>query len=142
MRVAALLALVLLLSGCDGGSDGTSGAEDVVRAWSEALNADDDEAAADLFAPGARVTQGGVTLRLRTHEDAVQWNEALPCDGKIVDLETKNDTVTATFLLADSATTPCDGPGQEATALFTIKDGKITAWQQAGGAPAPGGDVV
>jgi hypothetical protein len=36
----------------------------IVRAWSQALNTNDNEAAAELFAPGARVVQPGVDARL------------------------------------------------------------------------------
>lgn len=139
--LVGLCACLVLLAGCAGGGESSS-AEEVVRAWSKALNAGDNDRAADLFASGAKVSQGDVTIRLETHEDAVRFNAALPCDGTIVNLETKDDTVTATFLLSDSETAPCDGPGQEATALFTIRDGKIVSWQQVAGVAEPPGDAV
>ena len=53
MRVLLLLlgvAAAALVAGC--GSSSPS-AESVVRAWSQALNSDDNKRAADLFAPGA-----------------------------------------------------------------------------------------
>ena len=79
--VAASLAAVALLAGCGSGAPST---ESVVRAWSQALNDDDNERAADLFAPDAQVVQSGHELTLRTHADAVAWNASLPCSGKIV----------------------------------------------------------
>ena len=141
MRSAAtLLALTVALGGCVGA--GTASPEEVVRSWSEALNADDNDGAADLFAGGAEVVQAGKSYRLSRHEEAVRWNAALPCDGKIVELEVDEDEVTAVFVLSDSNTTPCDAPGTRATAIFTVRDGKIVRWEQpSAGAPAPG-DVV
>ena len=130
MTRLSLAAVVLVLAGC--GTSGTS-PESVVRAWSEALNAGDNDAAAELFAPGAEIVQGGRAIRLETHDDAVAWNAALPCSGRIVELSTEGDTVTATFLLDDRSTSPCDAPGAEATAAFRIEDGKIVLWHQLDG---------
>lgn len=137
---AALLALALPLGGCGGG--GTASPEKVVRSWSEALNTDDNEGAADLFASGAEIVQAGKLYRLSRHDDAVRWNASLPCNGTIVELEVREDEVTAVFVLSDSKTMPCDAPGANATAVFTVRDGKIVRWEQTGAeAPAPG-DVV
>jgi hypothetical protein len=124
--IVAIVICAVLLGGCGGSRSD----EDVVRAWSTALNAGDNEAAADLFAPGAQVVQGGRTIRLATHDDAVAWNASLPCSGEIVEVETEGDTVTATFVLDDRTTSPCDAPGAQATAAFHIEDGKIVLWHQ------------
>jgi hypothetical protein len=128
MRRAALLVAVLsVLAGC-GGSQASP--EDVVREWSTALNADRNDAAADLFAAGAKVVQGGAELILSTHQDAVAWHEGLPCNGRIVGLDVDANVVRATFLLRDSQTVPCDGPGERVIAIFTVEGGKITRWEQ------------
>ena len=126
--------LLALLAGC-GGDDHSPAS--VVRAWSKALNAGDNQAAADLFAPGAQVIQGPVVLRLRTHADAVVWNAGLPCSGKIVALSTSGAVVTATFLLGNRPTSACDGPGHRATAVFRIRGGKIVLWHQVPNAEPP-----
>src|SRR5919204_5769979 len=123
----AAAVLLVLLAGCGGGK---ASPESVVRAWSKALNAGDNQGAADLFAPGAEVVQGPVVIRLRTHADAVVWNAGLPCSGKIVALSTSGATVTATFLLGDRPASACDGPGHRATAIFRIRGGKIVLWHQ------------
>jgi hypothetical protein len=111
-----------------------------VRAWSESLNAGDDEAAADLFAPGAEIVQGDSRARLNTHADAVLFNRSLPCSGRIVRVEEDDDGVTATFLLGDRPASACDAPGVEVRAFFRIEGGKITLWHQLPGSnadPAP-----
>src|SRR5262245_23842988 len=92
----AALALVLVLAGC--GASATS-PRDVVRAWARALRADDNEAAASLFATGAAVVQGDQLTYLRTHADAVRWNARLPCSGTIVSLRQNGSAATATFRL-------------------------------------------
>ena len=107
--------------------------EAVVRAWSAALNAGDNEAAADLFAPGALIVQAGVAVPLPGHAAAVQWNASLPCSGTIVDVEldVARRIVVAVFALGDRSTGPCNAaPGTLAAAAFLIENGKIVVWQQ------------
>jgi hypothetical protein len=135
VRILAALGLLIavLLAGC--GGTGAASPLSVVRAWSTAINRGDDEAAGALFAPGAVVVQAAETT-LGTHADAVRWNAALPCAGRIVGLSTDGNEVTATFVLGTRPGHVCDGPGQQAAAIFTIDHGKITLWHQV---PAPGG---
>lgn len=102
----------------------------VVRAWSRALNANDNERAARLFAPNARVVQPGVDVRLRTHALAVGFNDALPCAGRIVSISVHGDRATATFVLGTRPKHRCDGPGEKAAALFVVRQGKIVRWEQ------------
>ena len=130
--LAPLLAALLLLAGCGGGS---ASPESVVRAWSQSINSDDNEAAARLFAPGAEVIQGGRVVTLRTLAEALAWNRALPCSGKIVSISTKGEDATATFLLGDREESRCDGPGSTATAIVRVREGKIVLWHQTGGSP-------
>jgi limonene-1,2-epoxide hydrolase len=129
----------LVLAGC--GSTPPS-PESVVRAWSQELNQGDNEGAAKLFAPGAEVVQAGTTLRLDTRAQAVAWNAALPCSGKIVSIKTKGDTTTATFVLGDRRERKCDGPGERATAIVRVQKGKIVLWHQTSAATAPVGPAV
>jgi hypothetical protein len=108
-----------------------------VREWSDALNAGDNERAADLFAHGAQIVQGNDVYFLQTHEDAVDFNSALPCSGEIVDVKTDEDTTTATFLLGDRKKNSCDAPGQKAVAAFKVLGGKIVLWHQLPSPAAP-----
>src|SRR5437870_4598842 len=124
MRRAALwLLLALALAGCGGGSRSAVG---VVRAWADALGADDNERAAALFAPNATIVQGDQMIRLRTHRDAVRWNARLPCSGRIVSLTHDGSAVTATFRLGDRKRRSCGTPpGAEAIAILVVEHGRI-----------------
>ena len=135
MRLVPLIAaLAALASGC--GSTAPS-AESVVRAWSQALNSDDNVRAADLFAPGAEIVQAGQVVTLRTHAQAVRWNSRLPCSGRIVSIRSDGQTATATFELGDRRHSRCDGPGERATAIFRVVKGKIVLWHQTGSSGPP-----
>lgn len=123
----ALLLIALVLAGCGGGSPD---AEQVVRAWSDALNASDYEAAAALFADGAEIVQGPNAIPLRTQADARRFNEALPCSGRIVHVERNGDSATATFVLGNRPDSACDAPGAGAKLLVRVRDGKIVLWHQ------------
>jgi hypothetical protein len=136
-RVATALVLAGLAAGCGGGPPSP---ESVVRAWSESLNSGDNEAAASLFAPAAEVVQGRRFV-LETERDAIAFNASLPCSGTIVAIETRADTVTATFLLGDRPASRCDAPGAEVRASFRIRDGKIVLWRQLPGSRKRGQTV-
>jgi limonene-1,2-epoxide hydrolase len=126
-KAVAPLGAIVLLTGCGGGSPS---AESVVRAWSAALNQDDNNTAASLFAKGAEIVQNGRVLTLNTRHDALAWNSALPCSGRIVSIDSHGQTATATFVLGDRPHSKCDGPGQETTAIFKVVRGKIVLWHQ------------
>jgi hypothetical protein len=128
-----------VLAGC--GSTPPS-AESVVRAWSQQLNVGDNQGAAKLFAPGAEIVQAGTTLRLNTQAEAIAWNAALPCSGRIVSIKSSGNTTRATFILGDRQKSKCDGPGQKATAIVRVKNGKIVLWHQTSATPAPVGPTV
>lgn len=139
LRRALPLLFAVLAASCGGGPPTP---ESVVRAWNEAVNSGDNEAAARLFAPGARVIQAGRVYTLADRSDAVAFNAGLPCSAEIVAIETQGDTVTATFSLADRTTSRCDAPGVEVTAVFEISDGKIVVWEQLPGSePGPGDSI-
>ena len=127
LRTIAAFGAVALLTGCGSGSPS---AESVVRAWSAALNQDDNDTAGSLFAKGAEVVQNGQVLTLRTRHQAVVWNSLLPCSGKIVSIHSRGQTATATFLLGNRRHSQCDGPGQKTTAIFKVVHGKIVLWHQ------------
>jgi len=146
-RSAALLvALALAPAACTGdeeraGAPAPRTPEQVVREWSRQLNRGDDLAAADLFAMGARIEQSGFVLRIRTRQDAYDWNHGLPCSGSIVALDVRGNEATATFVLSDRETSPCDGPGAHVTAVFTVQAGKIVRFRQLEREAPPDGTV-
>jgi hypothetical protein len=129
----------MLAAGCGGGE---ASPDSVVRAWNQAVLAEDNEAAAELFAPGARIVQAGQAFTLETTADAYRFNAGLPCAAEIVAIEEQGETVTATFVLSDRETSRCDGPGAEVTVIFEIRDGKIVLWQQLPQEGPPPGESV
>ena len=133
MRQALALGAVLVVAAAGSGAAVATRAAatpaQVVRAWSKALNANDNEAAANLFAHNARIVEGNVSVPLVSHELAVEFNDSLPCAGKVVALDVAKDgSVTATFVLGHRPKHKCDGPGEKAAALFVVKHGKIVSW--------------
>lgn len=129
------MASVVALVACSGGEP--PGPEEVVRAWSRALNSGDNGAAADLFAIGARIEQSGLELTVRTRADALAWNRSLPCSGRIVEIETSGEDATATFLLGNRRTSRCDAPGGRVAAVFRVQEGKIVLFRQLPDETAP-----
>jgi hypothetical protein len=139
LRCALPVALAALaLTACGGGSPSP---ESVARAWSHAINMGDNNAAGDLFAPGAEVVQPDSVRRLDTHADAVAWNASLPCSGRILSVFSRGETVTVTFRLGDRQTSPCDGPGDRVRALFRVHKGKIVLFHQLATIPGSGPSV-
>ena len=134
-RIAILLA-ALLLAGC--GSHKAQSAEQVARSWSAALDRNDNEAAARLFADGARIVQNS-ELTLSTHADAVRWNASLPCGATIVSVSRRNAIdVLVVFSLEGRPQHACDSPEQKAAALFRVRNGKIVLWHQTDVPPQAG----
>jgi SnoaL-like domain len=126
VRLAAAFLLVLAAAACGGTSP-----EEVVRAWSDALNHGLNEEAGAFFAPDAVAVSGaGDEIVLRTRFDAVAFNASLLCQGKIIALSTEENRVTATFLLDMRGTFACPAPSTVDTAVFTVEDGKIVRWEQ------------
>jgi limonene-1,2-epoxide hydrolase len=108
----------------------------IVRAWSAALNRNDNAAAAKLFAPNARVVQGPLDVRLTTPRLSLAFNASLPCAGRIVRITVKGNRATATFVLGHRPRHTCSAkPGEKAAAVFVVRGGKIVLWEEV---PVPG----
>lgn len=135
MRWLAVVLVTLALAAPAAGALGPAAA---VRAWSAALDRDDNQAAADLFANGAVVVQNGRALVLSTRKLRVLWNSGLPCTGRITALTVKGNVADATFVLGNRKSSKCDGPGLKARAKFTVRRGKIVRWEQLPVVAAPG----
>jgi limonene-1,2-epoxide hydrolase len=132
-RLAALgaaLAVAAAGTGASLAASTTASPAAVVRAWSKALNANDNAAAGRLFAIDALVVQGTLDARIPTTALAAEFNDSLPCSGRIVRLTVKGEQVTATFVLGHRPKHTCTTPGQKAAALFVVVGGKIVAWEQ------------
>jgi limonene-1,2-epoxide hydrolase len=115
----------------------------IVRAWSAALNRNDNAAAASLFAPNAHILQGPLDVRLTSPQLALAFNASLPCAGKIVRITVSGNRATATFVLGHRPKHTCQAaPGEKAAAVFVVRSGKIVLWEEVpvpaknGGPPA------
>src|ERR1700745_2187737 len=103
----------------------------IVRSWSAALNANQNVAAAKLFAPNARGIQGPLDARLTSPELAVAFNASLPCAGRIIRITVRGNRATATFILGHRPKHTCSAkPGEKAAAVFVVRAGKIVLWEE------------
>ena len=137
-----LLLCAALLAGCGGGGGKEAAPPpptpaEIVRSWSVALNNGEDKKAAALFADGAKISQAGIEYTLINAAGRYEFNSGLPCSGQIVELHAIGGEVTATFVLGERTNHRCDAPGVKATAVFTIRNGRIVRFEQLA-APAPG----
>jgi limonene-1,2-epoxide hydrolase len=135
----ALLVLALAGSGAATAARSSASPAAVARAWSKNLNANRNVAAARLFAPNARVVQPGVDVVLSSRALAIGFNDSLPCAGRIVAVTVHGNRAVATFVLGQRPKHRCDAPGVKAAALFVVRGGKITLWQQVA-VPKPNAD--
>lgn len=141
--IAAVATATLLLAACGGGgAESTAGAEGgdraVIESWARALSAGDVEGAAGYFAIPSTAVNGGLRTEIRSREDAITFNESLPCGVELINARTDGEVTTATFELADRPGGDCgSGAGAEAATTFRIESGEIVEWQRVA---VPGGD--
>jgi hypothetical protein len=141
-----LLAAVMALSSCSGdsgnstatgpgeateaGLDGPGEDVEVIRSWAEALTESDIEAAAGFFAVPS-IAENGLTFEITTKDDALTFNESLPCGAELESTSAEGRFITATFLLTERpGAGPCPGSGNSAQTSFVIEDGAIAEWRR------------
>lgn len=125
-----MLAVAVASSGGATAARSSASPAAAARAWSKALNANDNVRAAELFAPNARIVQRTIDVRLTSRALAIAFNASLPCAGRIVAVTVHGNRAVATFVLGERPKHHCDGPGVKAAALFIVRGGKITLWEQ------------
>jgi hypothetical protein len=146
-RALALIGiLVLTLAGCgssDGGGDEIPGGADpaevqVIEDWADALREGDVEEASGYFEVPSLVQNGTPPLELDSEEDIRLFNESLPCGAKLIQAETEDDFIVATFELTERPGPGECGPGTGNTArtAFAIEDGLIVEWRRVPDEPA------
>ena len=157
LRLSAAAALAAAVIGCGTGdeetsttgeADGNQPAEEipggadpedvrVIDEWSDALREGDLEAAAEYFKVPSTAQNGTPPLRLRTRDDVIAFNEALPCGAELTKAENKGRFIVATFELTERPGAGECGPGTGGTAktAFVIEDGLIAEWVRAADDP-------
>jgi hypothetical protein len=126
-RPVAIALVALALGGC-GGSDSPPAPPDkeVIRGWLAALNAGDYVAAGSYFARNALIQQSEV-YRLRTRQEAEEFNRGLPCRADLGQVKDEGKTSIAVFHLRAGPGGPCHGSTR---VRFTIEGGKFKEWRQ------------
>jgi limonene-1,2-epoxide hydrolase len=106
----------------------------VIGAWVDALRGGDVEEAASYFAIPSVAENGPILVRIRTEDDAIAFNESLPCGAELIRAEGEGDFTTATFRLTERpGPGRCgSGVGETASTAFVIRDGKIVEWRRVG----------
>src|SRR6476660_7790742 len=89
----------------------------IVHAWSDKLNAGDNDGVAHLFKLPAIVVQN-YAFRFHTYAQIAEWHSYLPCAGHITSIKVKGRFATAVFRLGNRKGSPCDSPGTLAAAKF------------------------
>jgi hypothetical protein len=85
---------------------------------------------------------GPLLLRIHSTEEAVRFNESLPCGARLIRADSAGEFTTATFRLTERPGPGSCGPGTGSVARtsFVIRDGKIAQWRRVG-AGSGGGRV-
>ena len=130
-----LLALIAFGCGGDGDDDSEPSVDDdaaAITAWAETLAGGDASGAAQFFALPSVAENGLIEIQIETLEDAVAFNESLPCGAEVVSTEDGGDgTTIARFTLTERPGGNCGpGVGGSASTAFLIEDGKITEWRR------------
>ena len=141
-----LLAVGMALVACGGddsdeqeiSGDADPADVEVIKDWVDTLRSGDVEGAAEFFAIPS-VAENGILFEIEDSNDAVSFNEALPCGAELIGAESQGEFTTATFRLTErpGAGTCGDGVGETAQTAFVIEDGKIVEWRRVG---LPGGE--
>jgi len=137
MRVVSALAALVAVTACIApAAQPASPAEQlrmkqIVRLWSERLNAGDNAGVAKLFRLPATIIQA-TTYGFHTRKQLAEFHSLLPCSGHITSIVVKGRYATAVFELGDrgGAYARCESRGVLVAARFEIVGGKIVSWEQ------------
>ncbi len=115
--------------------------EQIIRGWNEAINGDDNEAAAAFFVEGATIEQSGKKFTIASKDIAVRWLSGFSCGARITSMEGSNGSVIVQLTLEERPNHTCGAPGVPAAVEFVLNDSKIHVWRQVAVA-IPGSDVA
>ena len=146
--VISIVALALIATGCGGDDeestttrqspaaepdvgDADPGDVEVISRWVDALRAGDTEEAAGYFAIPSTAENGPLLTKIDSKQDALAFNESLPCGAKLISARSEGDFTTATFRLTERPGGDCgSGTGGRASTSFEIEGGKIVEWRR------------
>lgn len=112
-------------------NDADPEAAKVIEEWSSALAEGDPEGAAKLFAIPSVAENGSILIPIESADDAIAFNETLPCGAILLRAKTAGEFINATFELTDRPGGDCgQGAGGTASTAFKIEDGKIVEWRR------------
>ena len=126
------------------GGHGSALARERRAGWSAALDRNDNEAAARLFADDAQSRAGRRARCCATMPTPCSGTRPCPAAGTITSSRRTSETdVLVVFRARRSARGHrCDGPGARAAALFRVRDGQIVLWHQTTVPPADEGSTI
>lgn len=112
---------------------------EVITSWIGRLSDGDVKGAAELFALPSVAENGSLVTRIETREEALAFNDSLPCGAEVTAAATTGEFTTATFRLTERPGGGCgQGVGGTAATSFVIKDGRIAEWRRVGTDSDPG----
>ena len=79
-------------------------------------------------------SENGTTLEIRSEQDAIDFNESLPCGAELLETASDGEVISATFELVErpGPGTCGSGSGEKASTAFVIEDGMIVEWRRIG----------
>ncbi|MGI8623313.1 MAG: hypothetical protein ACR2NB_07460 [Solirubrobacteraceae bacterium] len=112
----------------------------VVQRWLQALTDADLRAAADTFADGATVQNGGLPQRLDNRAARLEFNRSFPCGAEVTAASSVQGYLIVVFRLTDRRGSPCDGPGGTAASTIKVEGDRMTEWYRLPNPPSSRGD--
>ena len=104
-------------------------ARPLLRAWASAVSHDASRRAARLFALPA-VVSISTEETLETLRDARDFNAALPCGTRLLEIQPHGRFVIGRFALTKRPKHRCPARGQRIRVAFALQNGLIAEWRQ------------
>jgi hypothetical protein len=100
----------------------------LLRAWTRAVQDNDDATAARFFDPPVLVDAGSV-FTLENRSQVVDFNSSLQCALRLHRVEPDGRFLVGTFTLAKRTKHACPSAGRTQKLALAVQDGKIVEWR-------------